>query len=149
MRFSLLVLLFLAMQSSSSVMAAEASRKRCDTFVGVWEYVEPSRPGRAVIAKQGDKYTAVWVSTETDRKPTEPLTDAEKAQAYSTAGAAAADMTCGPTREKWRIFYSLRPQEVGAEFETEIESDRNGVLRWWFVRPDGTRGDKGAARRLK
>jgi hypothetical protein len=147
----LLLSFVLVVPSISSGMAAERSAGSCDKYVGVWEYVEPSMPGRSIIAKHGGKYSAVWINTARDRKATTtaPSTEAEMAEAYSTAGATAAEaMTCGPTRDRWRILYSTNPADVGTEFEIDTEFTGDG-LKWWIIGPDGKRGAPGAARRLK
>jgi hypothetical protein len=150
MRGSLLLSLLVALGTVSALTAAPPTPNSCDKYVGVWEYVDPSPPGRAIISKYGDKYTLVWVATARDRKlpAGAPSTDADKAQAYSTAFAGAAEMTCGPVRDRFRIVHHLNPAEVGTEFQTEAEASPD-ALKWWYIKPDGTRGDMGAARRLK
>jgi hypothetical protein len=126
MRYPLLLSLVLAMQAASGAIAAAASNN-CDKYLGVWEYADPSPPGRAIISKYGDTYAAVWVGSD---------------------GAAAAEITCGATRDKFHILRSVKPAEVGTDFELEAEATIDG-LRWWYIGPDGKRGDMGAARRLK
>ena len=150
MRGPLLLLLLVVLGTGSPLTAAPPTPNHCDKYLGVWEYVDPSPPGRAIISKHGDKYSIVWLTTDGDRKlpAGAPTTEAQKAQAYSTASAAAAELTCGPKRDRVRILYHLNPSEVGTEFEIEAESTPDG-LRWWFLRPDGTRGNMGASRRLK
>jgi hypothetical protein len=150
MRGSLLLSLLVVLGTGSALPAAPPTSNSCDKYLGVWEYVDPSPPGRAIISSYGDKYSVVWVTTDQDRKlpAGAATTEAHKAQAYSTASAGAAELTCGPKRDRFRILYHLNPSEVGTEFETEAELTPDG-LKWWFLRPDGTRGNMGAARRLK
>jgi hypothetical protein len=150
MRGALLVSLLVVLGTGSGLLAAPPTSNNCDKYLGVWEYVDPSPPGRAIISRHGDKYSIVWVATDRDRKlpAGAPTTEAQKAQAYSTGSAGAAELTCGPKRDRFRILYHMNPSEVGTEFEAEAQATADG-LTWWYLRPDGTRGDMGAARRLK
>lgn len=149
MRGSLLLSLLVALGTVSPLTAAPPANS-CDKYVGVWDNVEPSPPGRWITAKYDGKYAVVWMFTARDRKlpPGAPSTDADKAQAYSTAFAGSAEVTCGPKLDKFHILQSVNPADVGTAFEVETEPTPDG-MRWWYMKPDGTRGDMGAARRLK
>lgn len=41
--------------------ASQTNAPGCDAMVGVWQYVEPSAPGHAIIARQGSKYLGIFV----------------------------------------------------------------------------------------
>jgi hypothetical protein len=127
MTYLLLLSVLFSAQASKGAKAATASPNNCDKYLGVWEYVDPSPPGRSIISKYGDTYASIWVGSDIG---------------------AAAEITCGAKRDKFRIVHSVKPAEVGTEFELEAETTADG-LRWWVIGPDGKRGDMGAARRLK
>jgi hypothetical protein len=126
MRYPLLLSLLLATSAGSGASAAPVPNS-CDKYLGAWEYVSPSPPGRSVISKYGDKYAIVWITG---------------------SEAAAADVTCGPTRDRFHIVYSVDPSAVGSDFELETEATADGI-KWWVIGADGKRGEMGAARRLK
>ena len=152
MRQPLFLSLALAVSVMPAVTVAAPANNACDRYVGVWEYVEPSAPGRVSVTRHGDTYTAIWVWTARDRKEAAqaPSTDAEKAEAWSTAGAAAAEMTCQGSRATFRILHSTNPAQKGAVFQNEAQPERDdGILTWHGIGPDGKPGAKGAARRLK
>ena len=150
MRASLLLSLLVALATISPLTAAPPASNSCDKYVGVWENIDPAPPGRWIAARHGDKYSLVWMFTARDRKvpPGAPSTEADKAQAYATAFSGAAELTCGPKRDTFHILYSVNPAEPGTTFDTETELTPDG-MRWWPINADGTRGDMGAARRLK
>jgi len=143
-----------ALLCPSGAQAAESKAGGCDDLLGVWEYLDPNPPGRAVIAKQGTKYVGVFISTrkEPQAPRTEPTSDAEKAAAYSITSAAAWEYSCdgsgGKFRTKNRTLYSLRPHEVGSEWTIELEMQGDNA-KWWFLGPDGSRGPMIAGRRLR
>jgi hypothetical protein len=128
MRHPLLLSLAFAMQATVGTASGAPAAGDCDKYLGVWEYIEPSAPGRVVVARHGDKYTAIWVTT---------------------AGAAAAEMSCAGARATFQILYSMNSAASGTSFTTEAEPERDGVLKWWGIGADGKRGDSGAARRVK
>ena len=154
MRFTTVVTIMLGVAWSSGSQPVRAQPAGCDSLVGVWEYVQPSRPGRGVIAKLGDKYTFAAVQTpqNTAVAGRGASTDAEKAAAYSASAAGVWEYSCegsnGKYRWKMRALYSLRPEEVGSErtLEMEVQGD---AAKWWFLDADGKRGNPGAAKHLK
>jgi hypothetical protein len=138
------------------VQAGDERAPVCEDMVGVWEYVEPSAPGHAIIARQGERYLGIFVNTLS-----EPYTEGTKAPAgtsktsgpthpYSVAGAW--EYTCTAAADKLRLtlvwlYSSYRPQDVGSQVVLEVElAGRQG--KWWFIGPDGKRGTMGAGRRL-
>ena len=138
--------------------AGETKASGCDAMVGVWEYVPPSAPGHAIIARQGAKYLGIFVNT-----PPEPYSEqsrtrdgSEKAgphpNAYGVAGAW--EYTCEATEPgrlrlllRW-LYSSYRPQDVGSEAVLEVEL-LGSQAKWWLIGPDGKRGTMGAGRLLK
>jgi hypothetical protein len=126
-------------------------------MVGVWEYVPPSAPGHAIIARQGTKYLGIFVNTLPEPHSEQPKAQAgsEKAElspnAYSVAGAW--EYTCEVAPGKLRLvlhwlYSSYRPQDVGSEATLEVEL-LGSEAKWWFIGPDGKRGTMGAGRLLK
>ena len=76
----------------SGAGAGETNANGCDAMVGVWEYLEPSLPGHAIIAEHDDgKYLGVFINTLPDLDPPAAAPSAElgEASAYpsSVAGA--------------------------------------------------------------
>jgi hypothetical protein len=113
---------------------AAAAASGCDAVVGSWENVPPSDPGRTIISKQSDgTYLAVWILARAVR---------------NTADAGAWQAKCEGARLRWRILYSTDAAAVGTEQVQEWEASGDTV-RFWFLTPDGKRGQQGAARRLK
>jgi hypothetical protein len=124
-------------------------------MVGVWEYVEPSAPGHAIIAKQGSKYLGIFVNTlpepyseQTATRATGPRT---RADSYSVAGAW--EYTCEARSDKLRLtlrwlYSSYRPQDVGSDLSLEVEVAARAA-KWWSIRPDGKRGPMGAGRLIR
>lgn len=157
MRLSLAGGLSMALVCGSEAHAVETKAAGCDAMVGVWEYVPPSAPGNAIIAKQGSKYFGIFVNTlpEPYSEQTRPRDASEKAGAssdlYSVAGAW--EYTCAAALGTLRIrlhwlYSSYRPQDVGTEAVLEVElADRQA--KWWFIGPDGKRGSMGAGRLLR
>ena len=94
-------------------------------MVGVWEYVEPSAPGHAIIAKQGSKYLGIFVNTlpepyteQTKVRAGADRTSSPPANLYSVAGAW--EYSCTATSDKLRLtlswlYSSYRPQDVGSQ----------------------------------
>jgi hypothetical protein len=143
-----------AVLQAVGVQAANTQRSTCDAMVGVWEYLQPSAPGLAVIAKVGPKYVGVFFNSlrAPDVPSTEPSTDAEKAAIYSKSAAGVWEHTCegsaGKARLKLRWLYSLRPPPVGPEATLDWEQEGNEA-KWWWLGTDGKRGAMGAGRLLK
>ena len=133
--------------------AAEADAPRCDGIVGVWEYVPPSAPGTAIIARQGTNYLGVSLHSlsEPYSEQTRPRDASGGPALYSVAGAW--ELTCesapGAARLRLHWLYSsFRPQDVGTEVVFELE--RAGrEAKWWYIGPDGKRGTMGASRLIK
>jgi len=119
---------------SSSLAGAAPPRSSCDAALGAWEYTDPSTPGRATISKLvNGHHLLVWIMTPLDGSPT---------------AAGAWEATCDGGRRRWRVLFSTNPAGIGSELieEFEIEGD---VAHFWLLGPDGKRGEKGRARRLK
>ena len=152
MKLSIVMLAVLGYPSSVALWAAETPRSTCDSLTGVWDYVEPSPAGRAVIAKLGTKYTIAFIQAPSPAGAPEPATDAEKAARYSASGAGAFDYSCdgsnGKFRMQMRVLHSLRPQEVGSSLTCELEL-QGDTATWWFLDAAGKRGAPGSAKRLK
>ncbi len=148
------VLAVLSWTSPVALWAADKPSAGCDSLTGVWDYVAPSPPGRAVIAKLGSKYTFAFVQTprQAAAGAAAPTTDPEKAAAYSASAAAASDYSCegsnGKYRWQMRTVYSLRPEEVGSAMTLEMEV-QGDTATWWFLDSGGKRGAPGSARHLK
>ena len=128
-----------------AVCPVEAQRLGCDTFAGVWDYTEPSPPGRAVIAKLGNKYTLAFFQT------VKPAASAPSGS-VATFTAGVSEYTCegseGKYRWKMRTLHSVRPEDVGVETALEMELQGESA-KWWFIGADGKRGNPGAAKRVK
>jgi hypothetical protein len=154
-RRSLAAILYVGVWSISA-QAEEKKNVDCDSLVGVWEYVAPSRPGRAILSRQGTKYTGVAIQTWRDAKAAPanaPSTDTEKALAYTTGSAVAYEYKCegsgGKFRWTARNLFAIRPNEAGLEWAVDMESDGE-TAKWWSIGPDGKRSSQsGAARRLR
>jgi hypothetical protein len=125
----------------------EAQPSGCDSLTGVWNYIEPSPPGRSILAKLDDKYTFVYFQT---------FKSETAASAASTVGdsfaAGVGEYTCAGSNGKYqwkiRMLHSLETELVGKEqiLEMSVEGD---IARWSFVEADGKRVNPGAARRAK
>jgi hypothetical protein len=137
---------------ASPTLAAEATADNCWGPTGAWEYVVPSWPGRAIIARQGNKCVGVWFARDPKVSATDPTSDAEKAVAYSASTGGAWEFTCERQRSllrcKNRTLFSKVPSEVGSEATLDVEMDGDN-LKWWFLDREGNRGNQGAARRLR
>ena len=149
----LLVVLALATEAR----AGETKAPGCDAMVGVWEYVPPSAPGHAIIARQGSKYLGVFVNTlpqpySEQTRTRDARQDAEpNRDSYSVAGAWEYTCHAAPGKLHLRLHWlysSYRPQDVGSEAVLEVEP-AGGEAKWWFIGPDGKRGTMGAGRLLR
>ena len=127
MRSTLGAMVVMLLVSPLELQAGDASLGTCVASVGAWEFIEG---GRAVIARDSDKYHAVWLTTFVN---TDGATERE---------GVAAQCTCQDASDKlvWkcRVAYSFEPSQVGAEqtFEWTVNG---GTLNSWFIAPDGTR----------
>ena len=135
--------------------AGETNAPGCDAMVGVWQYVEPSAPGHAIIAKQGTKYLGIFVNTlpEPYTRQTTTRPSSQNAQADSYAVAGAWEYTCEAASGKLRLtlrwlYSSYQPQDVGSEAILEVELT-GSQAKWWFIGADGKRGTMGAGRLLR
>jgi hypothetical protein len=110
--------------------ASAAALGTCESSVGPWEIVSQSG-GRAVVARDGSKYHAMW------------LTRVPSASGGATEPeAGAAECTCenAPAMLAWqcRITYSLRPDAIGMTLRYEWAVDGEN-LRSFSIGPDGKR----------
>lgn len=149
--------LLMVLTCATAAHAGETKATGCDAMVGVWEYVPPSAPGHAIVARQGGKYLGIFVNTlpEPYSEQTRPRDAQQKAEpksdSYSVAGAW--EYTCDAAPGKLRItlhwlYSSYRPQDVGSEAVLEVEL-AGSQAKWWFIGPDGKRGTMGAGRLLR
>jgi hypothetical protein len=132
--------------SSKSQAVAQTPTGGCDTLVGAWEYVEPSSPGRAIIARTGAKYLLVYVAA-----PQQPTASTPTASSIENAGAV--EFSCEGNGGKYRWTrmlwtYELVPAADGGmdTLDMEVQGDN---ARWWFLDAEGKRGPMGAAKRMK
>lgn len=147
MRFTRIVAVVLGSVWMSAVPPVEAQQLGCDSLVGVWDYAEPSPPGRGILARLGNKYTLVYFQT---------AKAAAAQQSGSTAGSSffggVYEYTCqgsnGKYQWKMRALHSQTPEDVGREqtLDMEVQGD---IAKWWFIGADGKRGNPGAAKRAK
>ena len=118
------------------LQAGDAKLGSCATSIGAWEFTSPER-GRAVIAKDGDTYHTLWITTFVN---TNGRTEPE---------GVAAECTCQDVTNKlvWkcRVVYSFQADEIGADqtFEWAVDAD---TLNSWYIAPDGTRSATGLRR---
>lgn len=149
--------LLMTLACATQAHAGETKAAGCDAMVGVWEYVPPSAPGHAIIARQGSKYLGIFVNTlpepysEQTRGRDAWETAEPNRNLYSVAGAW--EYTCEAASNKLRLrlhwlYSSYRPQDVGSEAVFEVEP-AGSQAKWWFIGPDGKRGTMGAGRLLK
>ena len=109
------------------LQAAERTLGTCAASVGAWEFIEG---GRAVIARDGDKYHALWLTTFVN---TGGATEREGVAAQCSCQDASNKLVW-----KCRVAYSFEQSQVGTEqtFEWTVNG---GTLNSWFIAPDGTR----------
>jgi hypothetical protein len=149
--------LLMVLACATEARAGETKAPGCDAMVGVWQYVPPSAPGHAIIARQGSKYLGIFVNTlpEPYSEQTRARDAREKAEPnrdlYSVAGAW--EYTCDAAAGKLHLrlhwlYSSYRPQDVGSEVLIEVEP-AGSEAKWWFIGPDGKRGMMGAGRLLR
>lgn len=122
--------------SALGVGASDEKLGSCATSIGAWEFASPA-DGRAVIAKDGDKYHAVWITTFVNPN------------GRSEPEGVAADCTCHDASSKlvWkcRVAYSFQSDQIGADQTFEWTAD-GGTLKSWYIAPDGTRSATGLRR---
>jgi hypothetical protein len=109
------------------LQAGDASLGTCAASVGAWEFVEG---GRAVIARDGEKYHALWLTTFVNG---DGATEREGVAAQCTCQDAPAKLAW-----KCRVAYSFDARQVGTEQTFEWTVD-GGTLNSWYIAPDGTR----------
>jgi hypothetical protein len=115
---------------STPSWAAPASPP-CEAALGTWDYVAPSKPGRAVVTKLADgRHHLVWIVSE---------------RGATVAGAWEA--TCEGSRRTWRVLFPSDPGIAGLKVVEEFEVSGDEI-RFWILGPDGKRGPMGGARRL-
>ena len=147
--------LLAALLCTSDTRAGDTQAPRCDAMVGVWEYVPPSAPGYAIIARQGGQYLGTFINTLSEPYGTQRRGDAARTpegrpDLYSVAGTweYACEALPGVLRLRMRwLFSSYRPQDTGSEFTIEAEP-AEGQARWWVIGPDGKRSAMGAGRKI-
>ena len=109
--------------------ASDVQLGSCETSVGAWEFTSKDG-GRAVIARQGDKYHVMWITTFVD---TDGRTQPE---------GIAAECTCqdAPKKLVWkcRVAFSLQPSQIGADQTYEWAVDGE-TLNSWYVAADWQR----------
>jgi hypothetical protein len=119
----------LAMGSTPSWAAPAPSA--CDAALGTWDYVSPSKPGRAVVTKLADgRHHLVWIVSE-----------------GGNTAAGVWEAPCEGSRRTWRILFPPEPGTVGLKVVEEFEVSGDAI-RFWLLGPDGKRGPMGGARRL-
>lgn len=123
------------------------SPKESPSVIGTYEYVLEDMEGMCIITETH----AIWVLSNKKRKPFqgEQPTDAEKAVAFDSAGAAVATYKfVGPSRITVHQLFSTNPNNVGTEFTWEYEFERE-LMKYWILQPDGSRGPMGKVRRVR
>jgi hypothetical protein len=136
MRKTVGVVVAVLLAPALGLQAGDARLGSCATSTGAWEFTS-AEGGRAVIAKDGDKYHAVWITTFVNPNGrTEPE-------------GVAADCTCQDASNKlvWkcRVAYSFQSDQIGADQTFEWAVD-GGTLNSWYIAPDGTRSATGLRR---
>src|SRR5262249_12426157 len=118
------------------LQAGDVKLGSCAMSIGAWEFTSPEG-GRAVIAKDGDRYHAVWITTFVNTSGT---TEPE---------GVAADCACqdAPNKLVWkcRVAYAFPSSQIGADQTFEWAVDGN-TLNSWYIAPDGTRSPTGLRR---
>ncbi len=123
-----------ALASPLGLQARDVKLGTCETSVGAWEFKEG---GRALIAKEGDEYRVLWITTFVN---TNGATEPE---------GVAGDCTCQDASKKlvWkcRVAYSFESSQIGTEqtFEWIVDGD---TLNSWYIAPDGKRSATGLRR---
>jgi hypothetical protein len=111
------------------VQASDVQLGSCETSAGAWEFTS-KEGGRAVIARQGDKYQVMWITSFVDT--------AGRTQPEGIA----AECSCrdAPKKLVWRcrVAFSLETSLTGTDQTYEWAVD-GGTLNSWYVAPDGKR----------
>jgi len=114
---------------SLGLQAGDAKLGSCATSIGAWEFTSPVQ-GRAVIAKDGDRYHVLWITTFVNTN------------GRSEPEGVATECTCQDASNKlvWkcRVAYSFQSDQIGADqtFEWSLDGE---TLNSWYIAPDGTR----------
>jgi hypothetical protein len=128
-----------------SAVQAKAAQVGCDAYLGAWEYVAPTPPGRFIMAKHGgNKYLILWIAKDAPGETTGEF----KVGRHEGVNAGAWEAACEGSRLRWRVLFAVDPAQVGKEYvqEGEVTGDN---IKFWTVGPDGKPQGIGAARRLK
>jgi hypothetical protein len=111
------------------LQAGDVRLGSCETSAGAWEFTS-KEGGRAMIAKEGEKYHVMWITTFVN---TDGMTEPE---------GIAAECTCqdSPRKLVWkcRVAFSLQSSQIGTDqmYEWALDGD---TLSSWYVAPDGKR----------
>jgi len=120
------------------------SQEQSPSIVGVYEYMLEGREGMSVFTKNH----VIWILADKGRTLSELSTTADSANAFATAaGHAGTYEIVGPSTIKIHRIHSTNPNFVGRSFAFQYEFDGD-VLKYWVLRPDGTRGSMGSARKI-
>lgn len=126
----------LLLTSTLRLHAEDLKLGSCDASGGAWEFTS-EEGGRAVIARDGDKYHVIWVTTFVNTGGT---TEPE---------GIAADCSChdAPNKLVWNcsVAFSFQPGQVGTQQTYEWTVDGN-TLKSWYIAPDGKRSATGMRR---
>lgn len=131
---SLLAVAVLVLTSPVAVSAADLTVGTCAATVGAWDFVGG---GRTVIARDGEKYHSLWLTTFVNAKGE---TEREGVGAECSCQDAKSTLVW-----KCRVAYSFDASQVGSEVNLEWKVD-GGVLNTWYIAPDGTRSATGLRR---
>jgi len=115
------------------------------SVLGTWEYLLDDQEGFCIYTETH----VFWILVNKGRKPFQgdQPTEAEKAEAFTESFADACTYTfTGPSRVAIHRLYSTHPHYPDFTFEYEIADD---IMKYWPLRPDGSRGPMGMARRLE
>ena len=94
-------------------------------------------------------YLWILVSKELEPFQGDRPTEAEKVRVFSDVYAEGGTYVySGPTRVTHHRLFCTNPNLVGTEFSADHEFDGD-LLKFWVLRPDGSKGPMGMARRLK
>lgn len=123
------------------------SPQESPSVIGTYEYVLEDLEGMCITTES----YVIWVLSNKNRKPFqgEQPTDAEKAAAFDGSFAEVGTYKfVGPSRITIHRLFSTNPNLVGKEltFEYEFEGE---LQKYWILKPDGSRGPMGMARRLR
>ena len=115
------------------------------SLLGTWEYLLDNWEGLFVYTETH----VFWILVKKGRKPFQGdrPTEAEKARAFTDSWADAMTYTfTGPSRIAIHRLFSTNPAAPDFTFEYEIDGD---IIKYWPLKPDGSRGAMGMGRRLE